>query len=592
LHLLRHRLEETIPSAEIIRLHQKASLWFEENDLHIESVEHALAAGDYENAIRLIEKYAGLMLERSELNILTKWWQQIPQQVITANPRLCIMYSWAWVATGHPEKAELCVQAIEGILGATVADLFAESATTDRLDPQIRGALLEVAVVKAQLAVGHLDIVEALKLCNLVVTNLEVDKDQPHLFNIAEDSLTVVYFIMGVAHKFMGDLSAAEHEFSEAANLGSKLGNMHIVAVSFGHLANLQTTQGRLEQAVQTCEQGLQVIREMGGRLTPMSGLIQVELGNLKYERNETEAALHDLEDGIAAAKPWGHWETFLPGYVGLVRLKAGLRDWPGAFSALEELEDLAQNTTQPIMPYVQALRTRLWVSRNEVDQASRWVRTAGLTVDDQINVMQAGLYFILARVLILQGEHDQAARLITRLLEISDAGGRWGELIELLVMQTTLLEAQGQQEEALQALSRALTLAKPGGYVRVFIDEGEPMARLLYRAAENGITPAYTGMLLAAYQQSTQELAPATIHITPASGGSEPSFSIVEPLSERETEVLICIADGLTNQEIALRLTISLTTVKTHTRNIYRKLDVNSRTQAVARGKSLGILP
>lgn len=588
--LLRQRLEENNLPGEITQLHQKASHWFEQNDLYIEAVEHALAAGDYQNAIRLIEKYGDLMLVHSEMNTLTKWWRQMPQDVITASPQLCMLYSWAWVATGHPENAEICLQAVEGILGATVSDLFVGGAA-EGINPEIRGALLEVAVVRAQLAISRMDIPEALKLCSLVTANLEEEKDQPHIFNMSEDSLTVVYFILGMAHKFMGDLSAAEREFSDAASLGTKLGNMHIAAISFGHLANIQTIQGRLSEAAQTCKHGLQVVQELGGRLTPMSGLLRVEYGNLLYERNETDTARHHLQEGIAAAKPWNLWDTYLPGYVSLARLKAGLGDWGGAFAALGEFEGLVQNSNQPFMPYVEALRARLWVSRGDVEQATRWAQTAGLTEDDEINFMQAGLYLILARVLILQGEYNRAAGLIACLLEDAETGTRWGQVIELLVIQTMLLEAQGRQDEALEALSRALTLAKPGGYVRLFIDEGEPMARLLYQAAENGITPAYTGMLLAAYEQPDNGREPTSMEVVPVSSDGELSSTIVEPLSEREIEVLTCIADGLTNREIALRLTIALTTIKSHTRNIYRKLDVNSRTQAVARGKSLGIL-
>jgi LuxR family maltose regulon positive regulatory protein len=182
------------------------------------------------------------------------------------------------------------------------------------------------------------------------------------------------------------------------------------------------------------------------------------------------------------------------------------------------------------------------------------------------------------------QKRWDAAVGLIGRLLEVTENGGRWGRVIELLILQALALDAQGQSDEALRPLSQALTLGKPQGYVRIFVDEGEPMAHLLYRAAAHGITPGYTGALLAALQNL--RLAPVG-----ESEVREPISGIIDPLSVRELEVLDCLAEGLSNREIAQQLTISLTTVKTHTRNIYRKLDVNSRTQAVARGKALGII-
>jgi LuxR family maltose regulon positive regulatory protein len=181
------------------------------------------------------------------------------------------------------------------------------------------------------------------------------------------------------------------------------------------------------------------------------------------------------------------------------------------------------------------------------------------------------------------QKRWDDAVRLTGRLLELTESGERWGRVIELLILSALVLDAQDQPDEALEPLTRALTLAEPQDYVRIFVDEGESMARLLYRAAARGITPDYTGELLAAFQD---------LDSTPVAGSKarEPKSGIIESLSAREVEVLDCLTEGLSNREIAQRLTISLTTVKTHTRNIYRKLDVHSRTQAVARAKELGI--
>jgi LuxR family maltose regulon positive regulatory protein len=235
-------------------------------------------------------------------------------------------------------------------------------------------------------------------------------------------------------------------------------------------------------------------------------------------------------------------------------------------------------------MPIVESFRARLWAVQGNVDAAGRWAETSGLHVDGELSYLREEESINLARVLMAQKRWDVAGRLIGRLLEAAESGERWGRVIELLILQALLLDAQDESDEALEFLARALPLAEPQDYMRIFIDEGEPMAQLLYRAAAHGITPGYTGKLLASFQNL--ESAPVAESEVRAA-----KFGIIEPLSAREFEVLDCLTEGLSNREIAQRLTISLTTVKTHTRNIYRKLDVNSRTQAVARSIALGIV-
>jgi LuxR family maltose regulon positive regulatory protein len=235
-------------------------------------------------------------------------------------------------------------------------------------------------------------------------------------------------------------------------------------------------------------------------------------------------------------------------------------------------------------MPVVESLRARLWTAQGNVEAASLWVEASGLRADDALSYAREGEFIILARVLISQKRWNAAADLISQLLEATERGERWGRVIELLILRALLLEAQDKPGEALDAFARALTLAEPEGYQRLFVDEGQPAARLLYRAAAAGILPGYAGQLLAALHDSESTL-------VAGSKVREPKSAIVEPLSKRELEVLFCLAEGLSNREVAQRLTISLTTVKTHTRNIYRKLDVNSRMQAVVMGKALGIV-
>jgi len=575
--LLRQRLQESTTPQDMKSLHQRASEWHEENGFLIEAVEHALAAGDYDSVIRQIEQGEGQMFQSSQLNTLLRWWAQLPQELATSRPKLCMIYGWACVATGHPEEAEHCLQAIERALDTQMTELHTEGEEAEAMDPAVRAALVEVAVVRAELAMERSNIPEALKLSRLVLPYLE--EEGPYLHHPPKDLRSVVLFIMGRAHKVGGELSAADKALSEAATLGHEQGNVHIVAVAFGHLASVQATQGHLRQAVLTCQRGLQLLQEMAGRPSPMSGVLQAELGNLLYKQNDVEAALHHLQEGIAVAKPWGFWDALVPGYTGLARLRVARGDWGGAFAALDELAALGQDSPEAVMPAVESFRAMLWAAQGKVDAASRWAQTASLDVDREINFLREGEFTILVRVLIAEKKWPEAARLIDRLMDATETGKRWGRVIELLILRALVLDAQGKRDEALESLTGALSLAKPEGYVRVFVDEGEPMAEMLREAGSRGVALDYVVELLAAYQPDTiPREPPATI-------------APIEPLSKRELEVLRLLRTELSGPEIARELVIALSTMRTHTQNIYTKLNVNNRRAAVNRAEELNLI-
>ena len=239
----------------------------------------------------------------------------------------------------------------------------------------------------------------------------------------------------------------------------------------------------------------------------------------------------------------------------------------------------------------IAALKTRVWVAQGRLAEALGWARERGLSVDDDLSYLREFEHITLARVLMARYKSDRVERsiheamgLLERLLKAAEEGGRMGSVIEILVLQALAHEAQGDIPAALAPLERALTLAEPEGYVRIFVDEGMPMARLLYEALSQGVEPDYIRRLLAAFPVAEPEQTASS----PTRGSKS---ELVEPLSERELEVLQLIAEGLTNQEVASRLYLSLHTVKVHTRNIFTKLAVKNRAQAVARGRALGIL-
>jgi LuxR family maltose regulon positive regulatory protein len=297
--LLRQRFEESTTPEETKLLHQRASLWYEENNFLVESVEHSLVVEDYENVFRLIGSVGGMeLLMRSQATTMLRWQAELPQDMLSSQPKLCMIFAWAWVATGHPTESERCLQVIEQTLGAEMEALFSEKGEAQALDPTIRAALVEIAVVRAELAIERGDIPEVLNLSNLVLSYLEEDEGT-YFFHPPKDSRMVILFIMGLAYKIRGELSQADSALSEAAALGQELGNVHVVSGACGRLASVQNILGHLRQAIGTCHQGLQLVQELVGERSPMSGLIHAELGHLLYEQNYMQAAIHHLQQGI-----------------------------------------------------------------------------------------------------------------------------------------------------------------------------------------------------------------------------------------------------------------------------------------------------
>jgi LuxR family maltose regulon positive regulatory protein len=258
-----------------------------------------------------------------------------------------------------------------------------------------------------------------------------------------------------------------------------------------------------------------------------------------------------------------------------------------GAEEIVQKMNKVARESIVPtwIMNLNAAWQSRIWLAQDKLEAAAQWVRERGLEPDKAPTHVSGFEYIALARILIAQGRWDETTRLLQRMLEAAEVGGDTTRVIEIMMLQALAFHAGNDTARAMDVLERALTLAEPEGFIRIFVDEGPPMARLLYEALARGIAPEYARRLLAAFPmpEPEQDGSPDT---------QAPESDLIEPLSERELEVLQLIAEGLTNPEIASRLFLSLHTVKTHARNIYGKLGVHNRTQAVTRARALGVLP
>jgi LuxR family maltose regulon positive regulatory protein len=314
-------------------------------------------------------------------------------------------------------------------------------------------------------------------------------------------------------------------------------------------------------------------------------------MGELHRERNDLDAATRHLLRSKEQGEHTGFPQYRYRWRVAMARIREARGDLDGALDLLDEAERLYVSDFYPNVRPVAALKARMWVAHGRLGEALGWARERGLLAQDDLSYLREFEHITLARMLLVRYKSDRAVGsmpeamgLLDRLLQAAEAGGRMGSVIEILVLQALAHQVQGDNPSALVPLERALTLADPEGYVRIFVDEGLPMTRLLYEALSHGIEPEHTRRLLAAFPVAEAEQTTAS-----RLRGSE--SELVEPLSARELEVLQLIAEGLTNQDAATRLYLSPHTVKVHTRNIFTKLAVKNRTQAVARGKALGIL-
>jgi LuxR family maltose regulon positive regulatory protein len=314
-------------------------------------------------------------------------------------------------------------------------------------------------------------------------------------------------------------------------------------------------------------------------------------LGDLLREWNELDAAERHLAQGMALIKETLTVEPFIAvlGYTALVRLQQARGNTLAALATLDGLVQLAElrHFAPHLMTQRAAVRAQLQLAQGNMAAAIGWANNSGLSADDDdLSYPREGEYLALARVRIAEGREDPAVpfrqdilHLLDRLLLDAETKARMGSVLEILIVRTLTLEAQGDLTSALSTLERALVLAEPERYIRLFVDEGAPMLALLRHAYVRHIVPEYVATLLSAFDgQHVSNLPLPSAHPSP----------LVESLTERERDVLRLLFEGASNREIARRLVLSVNTVKRHVYNICGKLGVQSRTQAIIRARKL----
>jgi LuxR family maltose regulon positive regulatory protein len=353
-----------------------------------------------------------------------------------------------------------------------------------------------------------------------------------------------------------------------------------MVIIANSNLADIMMEQGQLHRAQDTYTQALRMAVRPDGQKSPLAGSLYAGLGRLSYEWDQLDDAVQYTHQCIELCQQWGDIGLQAMAFAMLARIeqvRGNLEEAQGAVRGAEQL-----TAGQPLTPrhfvQVRSDLARFWLSQGAVDRSSQLIQKSGLTITDNIPYWQEPEYMILLRVLLAKGNYEAALALSKRLLLQAETTGRTGSLIEILVLQALAFQAGKDTGHSLPALERALGLAEPEGYVRLFLDEGEAMTRLLCQAQSRQVGSGYAAELLS--------------KIGRVPGLTQPSMQLlIEPLTTREVEVLRLIEAGCSNQDIAEKLVISNATVKRHISNIYAKLGVTSRTQAVAMGKELRLV-
>lgn len=563
--ILRNRLRQT-QGERVIELYRRAGAWHQQHGDLVQAIEYELAGQAVEQAAVLMEPMVEPVFISGQLHTLQRWLDALPDEIRTSHPILWIFQGLTLAWCGNSTAAvKAILPELDGNFKA--AGLTGESCALQALLVMTEGRAAEAAVL-ARRALQELPVKRAFFRC------------------LAADTL-------GMAEIMRGENALALQAFDQLAQMAEDAGFAMFEIVSLAHKAGLRLQAGQIHAAGVDYRHVHQLARQKLGPASPVMAKVLLGLGEVARERHDLDEALRYFLEAAEVFNQFG--DIGVPiATLSAARVKATQGDWEAAEALLEKARQCAQasKVTRLNERFVEEVQARFWIDRGLLNPAEQWARERGLLDRSLESIIQtAGLaavssefvytdYLLVARLHLAQGKPDAALRVIDGLLDVANRLENMRRVMHLLALKAIALHRMDDTPQALAVLGQALDKAGPEGYLQVFLDEGEPMAQLLRQNARHG----YARKLLGLFAQMNEP---------PDDAGDQRFTNIVllDPLSDRELEVLALIAAGLSNREISLRLHITLSTVKGHASGIYGKLGVNSRTQALSEAARLGLL-
>jgi LuxR family maltose regulon positive regulatory protein len=567
--LLRQRFMLKTAPEEIARVHIHASEWLEANGDIAQAFHHALAAGDVDRAARLVESAWQAMEESFQTGAWLGWVDQLPAGVRRVRPVLCTQIGWAHMDAGNVDASESSLRDAEHCLILPSSEMIVME------KGQFQTLPARIAFVRAYNAQSQRRFSEAVKYAE---TALDLLPDQNDFMYAQVSTL-----LMGT-YWANGNLDRACELVSDWIEASKQAGKLFFaIAGAFGK-ADILIAQGRLRDALQTYHQALALAAAHNAE--GHTAHHHLGLGMLYHEMGEDERAERHLQTSFELGRQttivdWAYRKSLTQA---LLEESGG--DLDNALDLLDEALRLYVRTPTPNLRPVDAIKACIYLKQGNLLKAQEWAYKSSLSLNDEADYLHEFERLTLARIALAEYQNDpheqrwlDALGLLDRQLELAEKQSRLRSRIEILILQAFAFHAKGEIARALKSLEQAMTLAEPEGYLRIFAAEGAPMKELLSKLG-NGYRKEYAKKISSVITQ------PQNIH--PSSFNPHP---LIEPLSERELEVLRLIAQGLSNQEIARSLFVALSTVKGHNLRIFAKLQAKSRTEAVARARELGLL-